>query len=65
MWGKERGQDESEERVDVHAELYGGEVVTGKQSEEAVEAGDFVEKEGERDQGCARRERHGVEEFLV
>lgn len=49
MWSKERGKDESEERVDVHAELYGGEVVTGEQGEEAVEARDFVEEEGECD----------------
>jgi hypothetical protein len=59
------GQDEGEAGVDVHAQLDGGEVVAGEQGEDAVQARDFVEEEGERDEGCAGREGHGVEEFLA
>lgn len=61
---EECGEDEGDARVDVHAQLDGREVVAGKEGEEAVQPGDLVEKEGERDEGCAGREGHGVEEFL-
>lgn len=39
--------DEGEDAVDVHAQLDGGEVEAREEGEEAVEAGYFVEEEGE------------------
>ena len=64
--GCEEGcEDKGDARVDVHAKLDGREVVAGEEGEEAVKPGDLVEEEGERDEGRASREGHGVEEFLA
>lgn len=57
-------QDQGEDRVDVHGELDRGEVEAGQEGEDAVEAGNFVEEEGERDEAGACGEIHKTEEFL-
>ena len=50
--------------VDVHGQLERGEVKACQQREDAIEAGELVEDEGERYQGCAGRERKCEEEAL-
>lgn len=46
MRGEEDDDDESDDGVDVHGKLQGGEVQPGKESEEAIEAGDLVQEQG-------------------
>ena len=64
MRGQDGGEDEGDEGVNVHAELDGGKVVAGEEGEKAIEAGDLVEEERERDEGRTGREGHCIEEFL-
>ena len=54
VWREGGSQHEGEERVDVHGQLERGEVEAREDGEEAIEAGDFVEKERERDELCSR-----------
>ncbi len=52
------GDGERDDAVDVHAQLEWGEVEAGQEGEEAVEAGDFVEEEGEGGEFGAGAEGH-------
>ena len=55
---------ERDERIQVHAKLEVREFEACEDSEEAVEAGYFVEEHGEGDHFCAGAEAHEVEEAL-
>lgn len=58
-------EDQSGERVDVHAELEEGEGVARDEGEDAVEAGELVEEEGEGDDFGTEAEGGYEEECLV
>lgn len=54
VWREGGSQHEGEERVDVHGNLQWGEMEACEDCQEAIEAGDFVQQEGERDELCSR-----------
>ena len=58
------GQGEGEDGVEVHRQLQRGEVEAGEEGEQAVEAGDLVDDEGEEDEFGADAEGDEEEEAL-